>query len=362
MTGRPLLRLTVLVVLLALVPMNAAAQQPPAEPAPAPEPFAVEVMLRGGVQWIVDPPRARHDVFGFGAFDLIVTVRPMPALTLFVDLEALGGPGPDVALGTLARLNAEAERLEGRDGRVFVREGWLSLHLLDGALRLHGGKLDVPKFYDRNLFAEDEARQFLVNAFVNNPMLAPPPNSPGVNAQVTLGKWRYSAGVHAVEEIDGDLSGLPFLAGEVARVDVFSTPGNYRWWARVSAVPDRRDDVTWGTGISIDQIVVADTGAFVRAGLSRTESERLTSHAVSLGLQHTPSWIGRTKDALGLAYGFQRTAEGGEHIAETYYHAVVRDCCALIANLEWIFRGPNRVSGGRNRDVIVPGLRALIQF
>jgi hypothetical protein len=229
-------------------------------------------------------------------------------------------------------------------------------------LRLHGGKLDAPKFYDRNLFAEDETRQFLVNAFVNNPMLAPPPNSPGVNAQLTFGNWRYSVGAHALEEIDGDLSGLPFIAGEIARGEVFAAPGTYRWWARVSAVPDRRDDLTWGTGVSVDQIVVAGTGVFLRAGLSRTEGERLTSHAVSVGLQHAPTWIGRSRDTIGIAYGFQRTVEGGEHIAETYYHANVRDCCALIANVEWIFKGPNGVSGGRNRDVIVPGVRALIQF
>jgi hypothetical protein len=353
-------------LLLVLAPMTVGAQERPVEPEPAPatEPqvFTIETALRAGLQWIVDPPRAKHDVFGFGALDVLITVRPMPRVTLFADLEAVGGPGPDAALGTLSRLNAESERLEGRDGRVFLREGWVSLDLFDGMLRLHGGKLDVPKFYDRNLFAEDEARQFLVNAFVNNPVLAPPPNGPGVNAQLVLGKWRSTVGVHALEEIDGDLSGLPFIAGEIGRGEVFAAPGNYRWWARVSAVADRRDDVTWGTGISVDQVVVADTGIFLRAGLSRTEGESLTSHAVSVGVQHTPTWIGRSKDTIGFAYGFQRRVEGGEHIAETYYHANVRDCCALVANVEWIFKGPNGVSGGRNRDVIVPGLRALIQF
>jgi hypothetical protein len=313
------------------------------------------------VQWIVDPP-ARHDVFGFGAFDVLVTVRPVPGVTLFADLQALGGPGPDVALGTLSRLNGEAERLEGRDARVFLREGWLSLDLLGGALLLHGGKLDAPKFYDRNVFAEDEARQFLTNAFVNNPMLAPPPNSPAINAQVTLGRWNYSLGVHALEEIDGDLTGLPFVAAAVARSVVFPAPGTYRLWARVGAVPDRRDDVTWGTGVSFDQIVIADTGLFVRAGVSRGEGESLTSHAVSFGVQHTPAWLGRSKDTVAVAYGRQHTPDGREYVAEAYYRAGLLDCCALIANLEWIFSGPNVITGGRNRNVVVPGLRALVQF
>jgi hypothetical protein len=30
-------------------------------------------------------------------------------------------------------------------------------------------------------------------------------------------------------------------------------------------------------------------------------------------------------------------------------------CCAVIASVQWIFSGPNEVTGGRNRDVVMPG-------
>ena len=57
-------------------------------PAPIPPVFSVNGALRGGVQWIVNPPRAKDDVFGFGAFDLVLVGRPTPNVTL---LEALSG-------------------------------------------------------------------------------------------------------------------------------------------------------------------------------------------------------------------------------------------------------------------------------
>jgi len=331
-------------------------------PEPVPPAFAVNSALRGGVQWIVNPPRAKDDVFGFGAFDLIVVGRPTPNVTLFADVEALVGPGPDAALGTLSLLNAEAERLFGDDTRVFLREAWIRLQSDDASIRFNLGKLDVTHYFDRNFFAEDETRQFLNATLAGNPLLAQPANGPGTSLRISQGDWRYAFGVHAPGDVDDDLSGLPYFIAELGRRRIFSLAGHYRWWARVGSVPERRDDVTWGTGLSLDQLVAADTGVFVRAGLSRSEGDSLTSHAWSAGVQHTPSWLGRAKDLMGAGYSFLRQPEGREQVAEAYYNVSLADCCAIIANVQWIVSGPNQVSGRRNRDVVVPGLRALILF
>src|SRR5207247_9021550 len=90
-------------------------------PAPIPPVFSVNGALRGGVQWIVNPPRAKDDVFGFGAFDFVLVGRPTPNVTLLADVEAIVGPGPDAALGSLSRVNQDAERLAGGVGRGFLR-------------------------------------------------------------------------------------------------------------------------------------------------------------------------------------------------------------------------------------------------
>jgi hypothetical protein len=65
---------------------------------------------------------------------------------------------------------------------------------------------------------------------------------------------------------------------------------------------------------------------------------------------------------VGAGYAFMRQPRGREQVAEVYYNVSLADCCALVANVEWIVSGPNEVSGRRNRDVIVPGLRALILY
>lgn len=42
--------------------------------------------------------------------------------------------------------------------------------------------------------------------------------------------------------------------------------------------------------------------------------------------------------------------------------ASLAECCSLIANVEWIVEGPNQITGRRNHNVVVPGLRAVILF
>ena len=174
---------------------------------PIPPILEVSGALRGGAQWVLNPPRARDDVFGFGALDAVVVLRPTPNVTLLADVETIVGPGPDAALGSLSRVNEESERLFGDDTRVFLREAWIRLQSSDASIRLNVGKLDVQHYFDRNFFAEDETRQFLNAALVGNPLLAPPPNGPGASLRISRGDWRYAVGVHAPGDVDDDLSG-----------------------------------------------------------------------------------------------------------------------------------------------------------
>jgi hypothetical protein len=333
--------------------------RPPATPQ---FPVSIDGSLRGGVQWIVNPPRAKDDVFGNFNLDVVATAKINPDVIVLIEAEGHVGPGPDQALGTLSRVNADADRTNGADQRWALREAWVRVQLYDGTVRFNVGKLDPTHYFDRNFFAEDETRQFLNDALTHNRMLREPPNGPGAALRISDGDWRYAVGVHAPDAIDGDLSGLPFFVGELGRRKIFALAGHYRWWTRVTSDPERRDDVSWGTGVSIDQLVTENTGVFLRAGLSRTEHEALTAHAWSTGLQHSPVWLGRPNDLIGVGYAFSHERAGREHAGEAYYNVSLAKWCQLIANVEWIFSGPNQVTGRRNRDVIVPGLRALILF
>jgi carbohydrate-selective porin OprB len=319
-------------------------------------------ILRGGLQWIATGEQARHVVFGSGSLDLNVVVRPTDYARVFLDVEALGGRNPDQALGSLSRLNHDVDQLEGSERKLIVRELWLRLALLDGQVRFSVGKLDPAHYFDRNFFAEDDATQFLDSALLNNPMLKPPPNGPGAALRVSVGDWRYAFGVHAPDDVDGDLSGLPYLIGELGRRNIFPLRGHYRLWARLGSLPENRDRLTWGSGLSIDQLVTRQIGVFLRAGLSRNQDEDFTSHAWSGGLQVAPTWLDRPKDKFGAGYSFQREVSGREELVEVYYTLGVADWLSLTANVQWLLSGPNQVRGGTNHNVVIPGIRVLLLF
>jgi hypothetical protein len=63
-----------------------------------------------------------------------------------------------------------------------------------------------------------------------------------------------------------------------------------------------------------------------------------------------------------VGYSFQRETAGHEHLGEAYYNLFLTDHLAVIGNVEWIFSGPNQVTGETNRNVIIPGVRAVVGF
>jgi carbohydrate-selective porin OprB len=315
------------------------------------------------MQQVINGRNGENKLYGQGAVDVTLLARPMARTTLFIDLEAIAGPGPDKELGSLSRLNADAETLGGQDEKLTVREIWLGLSLINDRLELFGGKLDPTNYFDRNAFANDETSQFLNTALVNNPMLKQPPNGAGVAARWDAGRdVGFSIGVHAPNDLDKDLSSGPYLIGEIDYHSTRLIDGNYRLWARVSTLPEDHQRQTWGAGVSLDQRLTPQLGVFARAGFSQTEGVSRTSYAVSAGIQLASLLEERPRDRLGVGYSFQHEVPGEEHVAEAYYNLFLTDHLSVIGNLQWLFSGPNQVSGQTNRDVIIPGLRAVVGF
>lgn len=347
-----------------MLPSAAHGQGPtPAESAVEPlKLFSIEGAAMGTLQGIATGDVKRGAVFGSASVDVALTVRPTGWLEVFLDVEVVGGPGPDQFLGTLSRLNNDADRLDGWDKRLVIRELLLRFSWLDGRVRLHVGKLDPNQYFDRNAFAGDERTQFLSTALVQSPAMGVPPNGPGAVLSVHTSSWWSSFGVFAPDDVDRDLSGLPFMIAEVGRRNVFALEGSYAMWAGVGSVREDRDRVGWGTGITLDQFVAPGIGVFLRGGILRQESDDRTYWAWSTGVQLTPTWIGRPKDTLGLGYSDQRLPQGRERFAEVYYRFTAARWLHVIPNVQWILSGPNTVTGGTNRNVVVPGLRALLTW
>jgi hypothetical protein len=318
---------------------------------------------RGGVQQVINGRDGQNQLFGEGSVDLTLLYRPMVRTTLFVDLEAIGGPGPDQKLGSLSRVNADAETLGGQDEKVTVREAWLGLRFINDRLDLFVGKLDPTNYFDRNAFANDETTQFLNAALVNNPMLKQPPNGAGVVARWDAGRdLGFSLGVHASHDLGKDLLSEPYVIGEIDYHSARLIDGNYRLWARSSTLPSDHRRQTWAAGVSVDQRLTPQLGVFGRAGFSLIEGKSQTFYAASTGLQWTGPLWNRPKDRFGVGYSYQREVEGYEQVAEAYYNMFLTDHLSIIGNVEWLITGPNQVTHKTNHDVIIPGVRATVGF
>jgi len=324
---------------------------------------AIGGSARGGIQQVINGRDGQNKLFGEGSLDLILLYRPMVRTTLFVDLEAIAGPGPDRKLGSLSRVNADAETLGGQDEKLTAREVWLGLRFINDRLDFFLGKLDPTNYFDRNAFANDETSQFLNAALVNNPMLKQPPNGPGGVVRWDAGRdLGFSLGAHAPNDLGKDLAGGPYVIGEIDFHSARFIDGNYRLWARASTLPTDHRRQTWGAGVSLDQLLTPQLGVFARAGFSKTEGVSQTSYAASTGLRwKAPLWD-RPKDRLGVGYSFHREALGDEHLAEAYYNLFLTDRLSVIGNVEWLVSGPNQVTGKQNHDVVIPGVRTVVGF
>ena len=330
---------------------------------------AVNGAARGTLQQVANAENGQNQLFGEGSIDLTLLYRPMVRTTLFIDFEAIGGPGPDKKLGSLSRVNADAETLNavggvgGADEKLTIREGWLWLRFVNDRLDFFIGQLDLTNYFDRNTFANDETTQFLNGALVNNPMLKQPVNGAGAMVRWDAGRdLGFSLGGQTTHDLSKDLLSEPFM---IAEIDYHSTrliEGNYRLWVRVSSLATDHERHMYGGGISIDQLLTPQIGVFMRAGVNQIESISRTFYAASAGLRWTGPLWNRPRDRLGLGYSYQREMPGTEQVTEVYYNLFLTDHFSVIGNVEWLIHGPNQVTGGTNNNVVIPGIRATVVF
>ena len=324
---------------------------------------AIHGSARGAVQQVANGKEGQNQLFGQGAVDLTLLYHPMARTTLFIDFEAIAGPGPDKKLGSLSRVNADAETLGDQDEKLTVREGWLWLQFINDRLDFFIGKLDLTNYFDRNVFANDETSQFLNAALVNNPMLKQPANGAGVTLRWDAGRdLGFSLGGQTTHDFVDNLLSDPFVIGEIDYHSTFLIEGNYRLWVRVSSLADNHKQQMYGGGISIDQLLTPQFGVFVRAGVNQIESISRTFFAASGGLRWTGPLWNRPRDRVGVGYSFQRDVPGNEQVAEIYYNLFLTDFLSVIGNVEWLIHGPNQVTGGVNNNVVIPGIRAVVVF
>lgn len=327
---------------------------------------SVGVSSTGIFQQLISSDKGKKG-FAEGSFDLLFFTRPLLYTTFFIDLEAIGGNGPDELIGSFSGLNDDATgRLGGtlqdedRVDRVSVREVWLQSFLLQERLRLVGGKIDLTNYFDSNTVANDETTKFITSAFVNNPTMEVPENGPGFAAFFdTKRGLTFGLGMQSADNSGFGITDNVYAITEIGyRAHYFfGMEGNYRLWGRING--ERGDNK--GFGISIDQNLSTRLATFARYGASESEKgEAEIASAWSAGLRFRSPFFERVNDEIAFAFGMLDIV-GGDHESamELYYKFWVNKRIAVTPNFQAIF-DPRGV--GKEDTVMSIGVRTQIEF
>jgi len=323
----------------------------------------------GVFQQILDSKYSKKTSFAEGSLDLLFISHPIAYTTFFVDLEAIGGNGPDQVVRSNAGLNGDAGSLQDTDGvdRVQAREAWLGGDYFNEQVKAAVGKIDLTNYFDTNAVANDETSQFLSTAFVNNSALQQPKNGPGAFAFYdTKESLRLGAGVQNPSDSGTAIANRPYFIAELDyNTHLFrGLEGNYRLWGRLNR--SRADD-NKGFGLSVDQVLFPSFTAFVRYGLNQPKGA-VNKYAWSAGFEKKAVFSVRPLDTLGFAFGQQEgTVVKVDTLSEIYYRFFLTDHLAVSPHLQWLIRSSRTNPATANgleteKNVWVAGLRSQVDF
>ena len=281
-----------------------------------------KIEITGGATGIVQStsgaPRSlgQDESFAGGSFDLIVTYKPMDNVKLVIDMEAIGGNGPDSRFPTFSVLNRD---LGTTNDTVTVLEAYLEATFFKERLTLTAGKIDLTSYVDKNAYANSETFDFLTKAFTNNAVLSNPANGPGMRGRFDImpGLLYAEAGAQNGDR-DGDVLTTNKFFEDVYGVaeigitpKIFGRQGNYRLWAFADGAARKSNELgqtrrftAYGTGVSFDQELADWLGAFFRLGYRDPDNTNFNTQAAWMaGVQLSKIIPGRKDDVIGIAYG-----------------------------------------------------------
>lgn len=301
-----------------------------------------------------------------------------------ITLEAGGGAGVEDELKLFSNVNADADN----DENIRLTEAFYEHYLKDLPLTLAFGKIDVKGYIDTNDYANDECTQFFGRMFKNSATIEFADNGPGIG--FTLKPADFVDANLVLADADSDWEDMfdnIFLAGQVSlRPNLFNRDGNYRilaWindqahtgWSDSSSTKDNG----YGFGISFDQGIADNLGAFIRYGwqdpgqrLSGLDDDFSLEHSWSAGLQFNGNIWDRDKDVFALAIGQvipssdyknagDLNAKNEGHF-EVYYSYVVNDYLTLSPDIQVIWNPYGKDATTGDDAIIVGGLRGQVDF
>jgi Carboxypeptidase regulatory-like domain len=298
----------------------------------------------------------RH-AYELASADLFFTARVAQHTLFFADVVGLSGPPPDLETGGLTLLNGFTARLV-RQNELNLREAWLRTEVFSQKLGLIAGRLDLTNYFDHNAAANDETRQFLSDALVNNPTLGLAVNGAGLAAVFDpKNGFNFKVGIQQSNTEALNLSQSLFSLAELGYVTRLPGlgEGNYRFWYRTDNTANRH---RVGFGTSLDQKLAPQVTWFGRFGTAQADVNR--DYFYSGGLQFANGAGFYPGDVWGLGYSHYDTGFGPkERLAEGYYNFGISEKFRLSFHLTHVLE---KKPGQETVGYLVPGIRLQASF
>jgi hypothetical protein len=323
-----------------------------------------QLFFNGQANAIIQGNTQENDKFSTanGSINLFASVSFENNIILFIDLEAVGGKGPDEFAETISSLNGDAGSTQSEDGfdRLVVNETWTEFLLLKEIFTVTAGKIDLTNYFDNNAVANDENSQFISGAFINNTAFVAPSNSPGIRLRTTILERVYIQFAISKAENSGSniFSNLYKIGGIGFKLFPFS---DFEAEFHAFGYSDPLANDRFGFGISISQEIAARFTIFGRFGNNENtlaEWYNIKS-AWSIGSQFTEN-IFSEPSVIGIAFGSTKPYDNSlnnEKLTELYIKQLINTWISISANFQYVWD-----TGGKNNKYSLIGLRVNFTF
>jgi hypothetical protein len=262
---------------------------------------------------------------------------------VYMHVKGATGYGLNDKLHLYSNLNAAASTT---NSDLKILEFLYEQSLRNKKFKLTLGELNPTRYFDCNIVANDETRQFLASMFVNNPAIAFPSYSLGLKIEyLPSDDIGFAYGYfNANEEWNNmDVNNFNIIEADFKMLET----GNYRLmcWKNFG------DSGIYGLGINFDQSVHEDITLFTRYAYQNNsnqydEASFVASNSWSFGAQFSGGLWHRKQDKVGIALGqifplkewikHKKYSNTEETQIEVYYSLRVNDNIAVYPIAQYV--------------------------
>jgi hypothetical protein len=303
-----------------------------------------QLFFNGQVNTIIQGnlPEDNQFATATGSVNLFASASFENNIILFMDLEAIGGNGPDEFAETLKSLNGDAGSTQSADGfdRIVVNEVWTEFLFLNKIFTITAGKIDLTNYFDNNAIANDENSQFISSSLINNTAFAVPSNSPGFRIRTSiLDRFYIQFAMVKTENSGKNIFDNLYKIGGIG----FKILPNSDYTAEfhLFGYSHPLSNSSFGFGVSMSQTIAARFTIFGR--FANNENELAEWYRIknswSTGAQFIENLI-EEPSIIGIAYGSTKPFDQifkNEKLTELYIRQMINQWISLSVHYQYVW-------------------------